>query len=355
VELLVVISIIGVLVALLFPALNAARAASRRTTCSNNLRQIGIAIQAYSQSNRGQLCSGAFDWVNEGSVVDVGWVADTVAQGVPVGQLLCPSNPAEVSEVMNQLLTSQPVNFSPCVDPIGRPHQTAPDGTPIVNPCRMILEDALSTLSPQRAELIHAEVIEKYYNTNFVASWLLVRNSPRLDKSGNLSAKTPGCPDSLKSADACNGPLKVAVIDSAKVPSNIVPLLADGAAAGALKADIGPFPTGSQTVGTFTRGPVQKSDLKAPEFASGTKRDGADGWWKTWNNDVLQDYRGFAPVHRGVCDVLMADGSVQGIFDRNGDGFINNGFPQSTESGFADATEEIEPKELFSKAALRGL
>jgi prepilin-type processing-associated H-X9-DG protein len=139
------------------------------------------------------------------------------------------------------------------------------------------------------------------------------------------------------------------------VPSNIVPLLADGAAAGALKADIGPFPTGSQTVGTFTRGPVQKSDLKAPEFASGTKRDGADGWWKTWNNDVLQDYRGFAPVHRGVCDVLMADGSVQGIFDRNGDGFINNGFPQSTESGFADATEEIEPKELFSKAALRGL
>jgi prepilin-type N-terminal cleavage/methylation domain-containing protein/prepilin-type processing-associated H-X9-DG protein len=59
IEILVVIAIIGVLIALLIPAVQSARESARQIQCSNNLRQIGLAMHAYHEAHESFPCGAA--------------------------------------------------------------------------------------------------------------------------------------------------------------------------------------------------------------------------------------------------------------------------------------------------------
>ncbi len=353
VEMLTVISIIGILVALLLPALNLARSAARNAECQNNLRQIGIGLNATAQSH-GKFCSGSFDWKRDGCVIDKGWVADLVKQGIPVGELLCPSSPARLSATYNHLSTLTSGDFPPHVDPLGPESQTEIDGSIIENPCRKILSQNLPPESEERRVVIEEEICDKFFNTNYTASWFLVRGSVVLNESGNISnPQNLEGREALKSTRCTLGPLQLDVLDATEIPLTTIPLLGCGASAGFSRQDIGEIPTGTPVAYPMTAGPVLKTTMNPPQFSSGTPMGGPKGWWATWEHKCLQDYRSFAPVHNNKCNILFADGSVRSIVDQNNDDFLNNGFPANPNTGFSSETIEIPEKVIYSKWEIR--
>jgi prepilin-type processing-associated H-X9-DG protein len=95
VELLVVVAIIGTLVALLLPAVQAARAAARRTQCVNNMRQVGLAIHQYADAHSGRFPLQAYHntVVSAKSEEEKSWIATLAPYTESVDAIrLCPED-----------------------------------------------------------------------------------------------------------------------------------------------------------------------------------------------------------------------------------------------------------------------
>lgn len=384
VEMLVVISIIGVLAALLMPALSKAREAARGAQCQNNLRQMGVTLTGRTATEPdGSFCSGAFDLRRDGVISEVGWVADLVDRGVLPGTMRCPSNGAQTSKALETLVTI-PVSelVSGCVDLLGNEPYVNEMGREIKNESRQIASltgGNANSGSAARVGIIFNQLLDNGINTNYAASWFLVRERLNLDENGNPRPSDSACAIDLKSTNVCRGPLTTRMLDSSRAAGSTVPLLTDASAIGNLSFDLSiDLPAGTPYVTPIVGGPVLHREridttgdgnpdtdltsashlvsptlLEPPSFATTTDRSGPTGWLKTWSYDTRQDYRGMGVLHAGTCQVLMADGSVQSLYDANNDLFINNGFPATT--GFwTDSKIEASDLQLASYYSLIG-
>ncbi len=260
IELLVVMFILMLLIGLLMPGLQGARAQAKEIRCQSNLNTFGKGFHLYAEDNRDYLCSGSFDPEvsngRDGPVDVVGWVADLVnAELARPGEMLCPTNAA----VYNQKL---------------RPGGAGDDSYTI-----------------EETE----DLIERGYNTNYTQAWYMARTAWVPRRASNTASAY-----NFKRVDTTEGPLRITQI-LAVSPAR-VPLLGDG------RTDNDEMLMGERCVKTMTDGPfggpygIQNYADFGPAHGAGSRIGGDKG-------------------HSGLrANVLFADGHVGVLQDNDRDG-----------------------------------
>jgi prepilin-type N-terminal cleavage/methylation domain-containing protein/prepilin-type processing-associated H-X9-DG protein len=349
VELLVVITIIGLLVALLLPALSSARQSAIAAGANLNLNGFGRAFMLTADQDtaeRGRLNSGAFDHHRDGDVRRTGWVADVIKLKVAnPAKALDPSNQSKLNEKLGDYTGATNATNTKNINPrvwntkTSNVHFGQTDGP----------KDAVSWTPAQRRENLY----DAGYNSNFATHWLFSRGdqlkvattsgSATGSLSTNVSTADPGkCP-----LDG-DGPLSEDKLMKCGVNRDVVPVMAnsrngDGAdatitstvasaintffgfdAAGETPiAKEGEFMVESFTDGkgctTYSAGVATAYSVNAGGAASAT----------TAHDFALHEMNDFYPVvgarkngdnmwAGGACQVLFADGHVARIKDEGG-------------------------------------
>jgi prepilin-type N-terminal cleavage/methylation domain-containing protein/prepilin-type processing-associated H-X9-DG protein len=391
IELLVVIAIIGIMIALLLPALSLAREAARNAQCRNNLRQFGIALHNFADKDpAGRFCTGASDFRRDGCMDTWGWVADIVNMGGgKVSTQLCPTNPLLGSEKLNDLIGATSSTLPNEGGPAARlldgfcgtnGWKVGSAGTPIQQTASTVFGGTANG-SADRATLVAWAIMEDGYNTNYVQGYYLARTTPRTNRQsltapGNaitVAAHGTGTAEPVGTTGAAVhkglggslGPLTRRVCEAGLVPTSNIPFIGDGCpgdineaslsntlvrsdtdwvalqlGAASAKGERVFIPAGSLLTEAFNDGPaflnatngivgITVGAVLTDQIAAENK-----GFVPTptaTSGTFLQDTRDWYAVHGGgntpSCNILMADGAVKTFNDSQGDRFLNPGFP----------------------------
>jgi prepilin-type N-terminal cleavage/methylation domain-containing protein/prepilin-type processing-associated H-X9-DG protein len=408
IELLVVIAIIGLLVALLLPALARAREAARTATCQNNLRQFGVGMHIFGERDASRrYCTGAFDLRRDGCPDVNSWVGNLISLGAGTpGKMLCPTSTLRGTEKLNELIgyiepdvtpltsTLEGVKLSDITSGFCRDFELSvdPDGVPASGDEQPTV--GLQTVgSSQRIQTVQ-KAVEEGYNTNYAASWFLIRGANRTHNAGTpTNLYTLG-----NQRDRSGGGAGVAVrfVERSFVATSAIAFLGDAAPGdiniAMLRDDLrGDLLKGSRLAESTSRGPgeleedaddnhvivtlssssgdnsnVAQDDVRSlllgdilplpDEDGFGGVDINGDGTTDPNNHEevnsyggpdgrlFLQDFRAFSATHGSgkskSVNMLFADGAVKSLVDINGDTYLNPGFPLESHDGHDVSSHE---------------
>jgi prepilin-type N-terminal cleavage/methylation domain-containing protein/prepilin-type processing-associated H-X9-DG protein len=274
VELLVVITIIGLLVALLLPALSAARQSAIAAGANMNLNGFGRAFMLTADQDvaeRGQLCTGAFDMHRFGDVRRVGWVADVIKLKVAnPNKANDASNPSKLSEKLGDYCGAVNTNKSANINPrlwgastTSNVYYGGANGP----------KDASNWTAAQKRE----NLWDAGYNTNFCTTWHFSLGDQKKTGTDTL-ANDADTRDRGKSPLDGEGPLSEDKLMKCRVQRDIIALMGNSRNGDGADASIDGTANGvsADTINTFFgfNDPNEKPICKLGDFAVESFTDG---------------------------------------------------------------------------------